>query len=121
MRMTSRSRPPHGERAHHRPREGQREIVERGLRAERAHRLLLGGQVTVERILDRSVAERLQRAEVVAHRRDIGLGGTRQLAESDAILAAFREQVQRSVQEARPCAQTGLATLVRSRRFHIDY
>ncbi len=58
---------------------------------------------------------------MVAHRRDIGLSSIRQLSETHAILAAFSEQVQRSVHQSRPRPQTGLATLVHPRRFHATY
>ena len=45
----------HREGDDHRPGERRRQFVERGLRAELAHRFLLGVQVVLERVLDRRV------------------------------------------------------------------
>ena len=115
MRITSQVTTPHGQRAHHRSREGRRQRLERDVGAERANRLLLSVQIALERMLDRRVTERLQRAEVVAHRRDVGLSGIGQLPESHAFLAALGEQVQRGIHQSRPRPQTGFATLIHPR------
>src|SRR6478672_10267643 len=69
-------------------------------------------------MLNRRFTQRLQRAEVVAHRRDVGVSSIRERAESHAILAALSEQIQRSVQEPRLRPQAGLATLVCFHRRH---
>jgi hypothetical protein len=108
----------HYQRAHHRPSEGRRYRLERGLGTQRADRVLMSIQVALQRVLDRRVTERFQRAKVVAHCRDVGLSDDRKLSQSHAILTALSQQLQRRVHQPRARPQTGLATLVRSCRVH---
>jgi hypothetical protein len=107
-----------GQGANDRATEGCRDLLDRGPGRERAHLRLLGVEVTLQRVLDRRIAERLQRPEVVADRRDIGPGGLRELAQHHAALPALGEQVQRGIQKPRTGPHAGLATLIGSRRFH---
>src|SRR5579864_8779617 len=72
-------------------------------------------------MLDRRLAEGVQRAEVVTHRRDVGPGSIRELSERHAVLAAFGDQVERRVQKPAPRPQTRLVTLVHSHGLHTHY
>ena len=109
---------PRAQRMHHRSSERRRQLLERGLGAERAQGLLLSVEVALQRIFDRGVTQRFQRAEVVAHGSDVGVCGIRQLAEGHALLAALGDQVQRRIHESRSRPQAGRATLVGPCRFH---
>ena len=97
MRITARSRPPPASARIIGRSESIRQFLERRLGAQRVHRRLLRVEVLLESVLDRGVAERIQRAEVVAHRRNVGLGGIRELSERDPLLAAFSELVERNL------------------------
>ena len=88
----------HGQRAQHRRSERSRQRLERRFGTECAYRRLLCVEIVLERVLDRRITERFQRAEVVAHRCDVRFSGIRQLAEGDAVFAPFGEQIQRRIQ-----------------------
>ena len=121
IRITASSTTTDGQRPQHRSSERVGQFLERRVGTERAHHRLLRIQVLLECVLERLIAERIQRAEVVAHRRDVGLGSVRELSERDAVLAAFGEHVQRHVHQAGPRPQTGHTTLVHPRRCHQTY
>src|SRR4051812_45513180 len=80
---------PHRQRAHHWPSERCRHLLDGGSSGQRVHLRLLRGQVTLERVLDRRVAQRLQRAKVVTHGRDIRPGGFGELAQYNAVFSAL--------------------------------
>jgi hypothetical protein len=72
----------------------------------------------LQRVLDRRVAQRPERTEVVADGGDIGSGVVGDLTKRHAVLAAPSQHLQSRRQEQLPSAATRLATLIRPFCFH---
>ena len=122
MRITARSEPPPGQGADHRPGEGCRQRLERGLRAYRAL------PPPVEHPDSAPARARPPRRTAIsasqsgtADRGDVGPGQILCKLSEKAILAAFSEQVQRSAHETCTRPQAGLAALIEPGRFHRNY